>query len=255
MKLQIQFVLILIGILFVFVGVLLNVRDSGRFDGILQSMQGGTTAERSPDTGAKSTAPLFPTLTPIVVEQSYGTSFSVREMFFSTNCNVANPEVAVFVETSGVANYSQDDGGVTTTYYPQHMLDCRRDTAWRTPYRGIEEWIRFTFSKPIRLDRVGLVAGYDKFDPYTNRDRWYQNRRITAVKFTIFLSDGSVCEQYWDPNPDDRSMQYFDTSSCMQNSTTASVVLSIRASQPPMTNDPRDFVVISDVDFQGMSYE
>lgn len=252
--------LIVIGLFFLLGGVFLSVEESGGLQSVLSSLMHTVSADDSispvpPVTEPFSSAVSEPTLTPIVISQSNSLQRVQRQMFFSTNCNVNSPEISVYVSTSGTSGYSHNDGGDTTTFYPENMLDCRRDTAWRTEYRGREESANFTFSRPVRLSHIGFVPGYDKFDPYTNRDRWYQNRRISQVRVTVFMTDGTVCELYWSSGSDERTMQYIDTAACVQTVETAAVRLTILNSSPPLTNDPRDFVVISDVDFQGTIYE
>ena len=49
------------------------------------------------------------------------------------------------------------------------------------------------------MREIGLLPGYDKFDPCSGRDRFDDLRRITAVRWTF--DDGSYVEQIVDPTP------------------------------------------------------
>jgi hypothetical protein len=194
------------------------------------------------------------TLTPLPMAVNATGRGEPRLASFSSNCGVTSPDIFVNSSASNTAGYSQNDGGEPIDYSAVNMLDCRRDTAWRTEYRGIEEVIRFDFSQPVVLTAVSMVPGYDKTDPYTNTWRWYQNRRITSVRMDMHMTDGTICQQLWYTLADDATMQQF-TVSCMQNSVSVTAVdMYIVGSLPPSTNDPRDFIAISDVDFQGTIY-
>lgn len=190
------------------------------------------------------------TLTPLP-SSNFNATTQIRQATFSSNCGVSSADVSVTASTSGTAGYSQNDGGEIIDYSPVNMLDCLRETAWRTPYRGVEEVVRFDFSRPVVLTSFAMVPGYDKTDPYTNTWRWYQNRRISSVRMDVHMTDGTVCQQTWYTLSDEAVMQQF-TISCMQNTVAVTAIdMYVVGSLPPSSTDPRDFIAISDVDFQG----
>jgi len=52
---------------------------------------------------------------------------------------------------------------------------------------------------PSTVRSVGLVPGYDKFDPCLGTERFEQFRRITSVRWTF--DDGTSIDQVIDPVP------------------------------------------------------
>jgi hypothetical protein len=46
---------------------------------------------------------------------------------------------------------------------------------------------------------VGLIPGYDKLDPCTQTDRFYELRRVTLVRWTF--DDGTSIDQTLSPDP------------------------------------------------------
>jgi hypothetical protein len=78
---------------------------------------------------------------------------------------------------------STDACGNSTSYAPLNAVDGRRDTAWMTPGDGSGQSITVEFTEPTYITSVGLVPGYDKFDPCSNVDRFYEFRRIVTVRW------------------------------------------------------------------------
>lgn len=174
---------------------------------------------------------------------------------FSGNCEGNNPIIGVSVDASNYAPPSHDDGGNSTYYYPEHTLDCRADTSWRTEYtNGIQPWLRYTFHTPVVLTYLSLKPGYDKYDPFTGRPRWYQNWRVRSVHFYIEFVSGDTCDMYWNEITDSPVMQQFDMDSCVQSREVKRVTMYITDARPPQDVDPRVFVAISDMMFEGFQY-
>jgi len=174
---------------------------------------------------------------------------------FNGNCEGNNPIIGVIVDASSFAPSSRDDGGNATYYYPEHTLDCRSDTSWRTEYiSGLQPWLRYTFDTPVVLTHVSLKPGYDKYDPFTGRPRWFQNWRVRSVLFMIEFVNGETCELYWDEISDTPVMQQFSMESCVQNREVANITMFITDARPPEDVDPRVFVAISDMMFEGYQY-
>ena len=114
------------------------------------------------------------------------------------------PPAVVSVEATSVRPDSKDSCGNPTTYPVSNVLDGRRDSAWMGAGDASGESLVFHLAAPSTITRVGLVPGYDKFDPCTETDRFFDLRRISAVRWTF--DDGTVLEQTLDPASP--SMQY-----------------------------------------------
>lgn len=69
------------------------------------------------------------------------------------------------------------------------MTDGRWDTAWRVQGNGIGESLVLEFDRPIRVDEIQVLPGYAKLDPADGTDRFWQNRRVSRVRFEF--SDGT----------------------------------------------------------------
>lgn len=197
-----------------------------------------------------STATLVPTATPRQVTA-----------IFRGTCYANSQTVDVYASASGVAPNSRDDAGNTVTYDPSHLLDCNPDTAWRMEYEvQPNPTLSFSFSRPVALTRLGFVPGYDKRDPLTNQWRWYQNRRISEVSVILNYQDGQSCIVN-EPNiPDSPDALWIDLGGCRpdQNDVAwlvTSVDVRVDYSRPPSAQPMRNFVVISDMFFEGFTYE
>jgi hypothetical protein len=174
---------------------------------------------------------------------------------FNGNCTGNDRIVGVDVTASDFAPQSKDDAGNPTFYYPYHTLDCRPDTSWRTAFRGDNPWLEYTFDEPVVLTSVMLKPGYDKTDPLTGRDRWYQNWRVRSVRFDAYFTDGGSCSVDWYNISDSAVMQRFDLASCVGTGEVYRLRMTITDGYPPNDSDPRIYVAISDMMFEGVSYE
>lgn len=174
---------------------------------------------------------------------------------FNGNCEGQGRIVGVDVIASNNAPQSKDDAGNPTFYYPYHTLDCRSDTSWRTTYNYDNPWLQYTFAQPVVLQQVILKPGYDKNDPYTGRPRWYQNWRVRSVRFDVVLTNGTVCTLDWLDIPDEQRMQPYDLSSCVGTQEAWQLTMTILDARPPIDSDPREFVAISDMMFEGYTYD
>lgn len=179
----------------------------------------------------------------------------VEPVRFNGNCSGSNRIVGVEVFASDYAPQSQDDAGNPTYYYPNHTLDCRPDTSWRTVYRGDSPWLEYTFNTPVILTTVLLKPGYDKSDPLTGRDRWYQNWRVRSVRFEAVFVTGGSCILDWYDIADAAVMQAFSLEQCVGSQEVSRLRMTITDAHPPQDSDPRVFVAISDMMFEGFIYE
>ena len=85
------------------------------------------------------------------------------------------------VRVPATAPPARDASGATVTYSATHLIDGDPSTAWRMRGDGRGRSLTLTFSRPVRLARVGLVNGYAKVDPSSGTDRYTQQRRVTRV--------------------------------------------------------------------------
>jgi hypothetical protein len=91
------------------------------------------------------------------------------------------------VETSVTATASSTrDAFRGIGYEPEKALDGSMMTAWIEGVKGsgLGEWIRFDFSKEVKLRRIFIAPGYFK-----SSQIWQKNNRIAAAVF--HFSDGS----------------------------------------------------------------
>lgn len=144
---------------------------------------------------------------------------------------------------SCVSSPSHDAGGTTVTYGPEKAVDGASDTAWRCDGDGIGQQLDVSFPGQMTLASVGLVPGYAKTDAYDGTDRYTQNRRISAVRYTF--DDGSSV------------IQNFDTTTvpglqaiALPNVSTSHLTITILGSVDGQTTNgqpPADKVAISEV--------
>lgn len=120
---------------------------------------------------------------------------------------------------------SRDAAGATVDYGPARMVDGRADSAWRCDGDGAGQTIRITFDRPARVQEVGIVAGYDKIDPTDGTDRFAQNRRIAAVRYTF--DDNTTVEQSLRTGTGDRSLQTVAVPGVTSSGVTITIVRSV----------------------------
>lgn len=85
-------------------------------------------------------------------------------------------------------------------YEPENAVDGDTGTAWQVEEDSTGEYILIEYEQPVTVDRVGLIPGYDKFDPVNGVDRFYQRHVIESAE--IELSDGSATEAEFEKEPD-----------------------------------------------------
>jgi len=98
-----------------------------------------------------------------------------------------------------------DAAGRKIRYVPANVFDQDTSTAWRCNGNGVGDKLVLTLAGRVRIGEVGLIPGYAKTDPASGVDRYRQNDRITAVRWTF--SDGHSIVQHLDGSPTNRSMQ------------------------------------------------
>ena len=65
---------------------------------------------------------------------------------------------------------------------------------------GLGASFTIDLATPAVVQEVGLIPGYDKFDPCTGTDRFFDLRRVTSVRWTF--DDGTTIDQALSPTPE-----------------------------------------------------
>ena len=216
------------------VGVLVFVNRSPSAGGDATRASGTAASADSPSTSGASAGASAVTIG----------SGSVLPSARSTPTGPSQTVSATALSSTSTAGDSVDDQGNPITYAPANAVDGDPTTAWRASTGdGVGQELVLQLPGTYLLTSVGLSPGYDKVDAKTGTDRFRQNRRISSVTWTF--DDGSTVAQNF---KDDRAVQVTAV-----NVITRTVHIRITSSLPPAdTTDPRDFVAISDVSFQGL---
>jgi serine/threonine protein kinase len=112
------------------------------------------------------------------------------------------PELALPVVESITADtqrpQSLDNCSNLVTYEPDKLVDGDRSSAWMAEGDGTGQTIYIDLQQLSIVRRVGLIPGYDKYDPCSGRDRYWDLRRVTAVRWSF--DDGSSFVQTFSPS-------------------------------------------------------
>jgi len=100
---------------------------------------------------------------------------------------------------------SVDAGGRRVAYSAMNTIDNRRASAWRCDGNGKGKKVRFDFGRSRQIVAVGLIPGYAKTDPVNGVDRYRENRRIKAVRWSF--GGGRFVVQRFDHRPGNRKIQ------------------------------------------------
>jgi cell division septation protein DedD len=95
------------------------------------------------------------------------------------------PTSPTSVEITATASSAHSpESGIS--YQPDNVLDQSIATAWIEGVSGpgVGEWIRFDFTREVKLNRIIITPGYFK-----TPELWEQNNRLAAA--TFYFSDGS----------------------------------------------------------------
>ncbi|TKJ40933.1 D-alanyl-D-alanine dipeptidase [candidate division TA06 bacterium B3_TA06] len=98
-------------------------------------------------------------------------------------------------------------------YEPANVLDGISSTCWAASWAdgganaGIGMWIKLSFPREVKVTRIGLIPGYDRYGKDIG-DRFYLNLRVRRAR--LEFSDGSSQKISL---RDTREMQYFDVAS------------------------------------------
>jgi hypothetical protein len=143
------------------------------------------------------------------------------------------------VSAARTAKPGRDGNRQIVRYDAENTTDGDLTTAWRAPGDGTGLSLSYSFPRSVRLRQVGLVPGYAKVDPKDGTDRFWEERRITAVRWTF--DDGTSVSQTVDDRP---ALHLVDV-----DATTRTVTLTIEGTTAP--GGDRDYTAISEVGFEG----
>jgi hypothetical protein len=140
---------------------------------------------------------------------------------------------------SATALDSKDDAGDQVSYEVERVLDGDPSTAWRAKGDGQGVTVTLTLAGPSHITQVGLIPGYDKTDSATGKNRFFQDHRISEVRWRF--DDGTTVDQSLSDEPT-MQMQEVDV-------TSTTVTIEIAATLP---SEPGfDYTPISDVSVMG----
>jgi hypothetical protein len=100
---------------------------------------------------------------------------------------------------------SVDAAGHPVTYEAANAIDGLADTTWRCPGKAIGKTLVLHLGGAVEVGEVGLVPGYAKTDPVSGANRYAENNRITAVRWT--LGGGRTVVQHLGGSAADRSLR------------------------------------------------
>jgi serine/threonine-protein kinase len=160
----------------------------------------------------------------------------------------APPEAISLVPSGARASATSapniDSQGNPVSYDAANAIDGRRDTAWRVDGDGSGQSLQIEFASDVSIAKIGVIAGYDKVDPFDNTDRFAQNRVVQRVR--LEFSDGTSQEATF---AQQREMQFVQLPQPVR---TRWVRLVIVNTYPPLqAEDTRDFTPVSEVVVQG----
>jgi hypothetical protein len=157
----------------------------------------------------------------------------------------AVPGAVVPVETSAscVGADGAEANGTPVSFAPGNVLDRNPATAWRCDQQTTGTSLSFRFDAPTPLTSVGLINGYVKVDPLTERDRYLQNHRVQRVNW-VFTTDAGEVTVSQDFTDGDRSMQTMPV-----DVTATAVRLEIVATYAPTGEDLRNSAPVAEVQF------
>jgi hypothetical protein len=129
-----------------------------------------------------------------------------------------------FIRASNTALPARDACGDTFDYAPSNVVDGHQDTAWTVGGTGVNQWIELKYDKPIRVNRIGIIPGYDKKDRCDGTYRFYQYYVVRRA--SIEFSDGSAKIVNFEKEPSMRFVNAEDTE-------TTSLHITILDAYPP----------------------
>jgi hypothetical protein len=142
------------------------------------------------------------------------------------------------LRASASAPAGVDASGQTVTYEVDNLADGQNETAWRVSGSGVGVTLRAEWDAPVTLTSIALVPGYAKVDPTDGSDRFWENRRVLAVRY--HFDNGTVVDASFTESP--------DLQPTTVQVTTRTVTVEITRTTP---GPERDYTAISELAFAG----
>jgi hypothetical protein len=142
------------------------------------------------------------------------------------------------LSASSSAPAGVDASGQPVTYEVGNLVDGKDETAWRVRGGGVGVTVRAEWDAPVTLTSIGLLPGYAKVDPGDGSNRFWQNRRVLAVRY--HFDDGTVVDARFTESP---TLQ-----PTAVRVTTRTVAVEIAQTTPAQD---RDYTAISELTFEG----
>ncbi len=159
---------------------------------------------------------------------------------------VGYPVVAASAAATCQSPNGAEADGTPIVFDPNAAVDGDPVTAWRCPGDAIGEQLTIELAGPVRVTSVGLVPGYDKVDPTSGADRFYENRRVRSVAW--WFDDGTRIVQDF---ADSRELQTIPVDGIVTTSATIEILDFYESAYPLGHPQRREFVAISDVQLEG----
>ena len=129
----------------------------------------------------------------------------------------------------------------STTASKPGTLDATR-TAWRPPeFEAAGHFLVVEFGTDVTITRVGLIPGYAKRDPCTNRDYFVANRRIHTAEWR-FDNGQTVIQNF---RTDDASLQFVEVRAVRSRRVTVTI-------RNVTAHNGLDFAAVSDLQMYGL---
>ncbi|MGH9272948.1 MAG: protein kinase domain-containing protein, partial [Ilumatobacteraceae bacterium] len=203
----------------------------------LSGVSAATTTTTSGST-TSTTTPLT-TVAPTTAATAPPTTTPLSAAPAPTVTRTPNPVPELVAASASVVRPDSEDAcGNPTTYPPSFLVDGQNDTAWMAPGDGSGQTLTNQLAGPSVVTEVGLVPGYDKFDPCTGTDRFYELRRVTRVQWSF--DDGSQIIQDVNPEPGLAAIRL------NRGVVTATVTMTVLSTTPP-GNAGLDHTPVSEV--------
>ncbi|MCP3922532.1 MAG: VWA domain-containing protein [Desulfobacterales bacterium] len=118
-----------------------------------------------------------------------------------------------------VSSYLIEKNRPKNAYAPENVFDGKKTTAWfeASPDDGIGEWLKVTFSKSKKINKIGILGGY----PKTNK-LFKKNNRIKTAMLIFSNGDTQILKF-----KDTKKMQYFNIETKQKTSYVKIVINSV----------------------------
>ena len=163
----------------------------------------------------------------------------------TTTISFPSPLVVAQVEASCVASDSTDSRGNPITFNPLLTIDGNPATAWRCDGDAVHQALVYSLATPGDVTVVGAIPGWAGRDPFLGTDRFDQNRRVSAARWSCLDAGGREVGSAEQDFADRPTAQYLPVSGFVD---CAKVVFEVLDST---SSGGRDFTALSEVEVLG----